>query len=69
MLTIMEVDGRKHVDEEKSLPCTNKLAAVWLISPQCVTITSLTSSRHIKIQPASGLRMLDAVYHRPRTLL
>ena len=32
MLTVMEVDKCKHVDEEK-VPPTKKLAAVWPISP------------------------------------
>ena len=32
VLTIMEADEHEHVDEEKASP-TNKLAAVWPISP------------------------------------
>jgi len=63
----MEVDEREHVDEEKAP--TKKLAAVWLISPHWVTITSFTGLKHMKIQPASGLRMLNAIFCQPRTLL
>jgi len=63
----MEVDEREHVDEEKAP--TKKLAAVWLISPHWVTITSFTGLKHMKIQPASGLRTLDAIFCWPRTFL
>jgi len=68
VLTIVEVDVCEHVDEEKASP-TKKLVAVQLISPHRVTIMSLTGLRHMKIQPASGLRTLDAILRRQRTLL
>jgi len=68
VLTIVKVDVCEHVDKEKASP-TKKLVAVQPISPHWVTITSSTGLRHMKIQPASGLRTLDAILRRRRTLL
>ena len=63
VLTIMEVDKREHVNEEK-VPPTKKLAAVWTIS----SLSDCHILGWLEAHEDTASQWLDAIFCHPKTL-